>query len=237
MSPELEKFPGLDLSRRARSVLARNQITSTEALVRLNARELQDRPGVGKATMKQILDALAEADLELADDPWAPYVCVRGKETGDVSLITFYLCPSCRTEYEDRAFRGAPPEWIGAQLVEGYCGHCNGKRPDISGTQWLVCGICERIVRGISRGVTAQEYVKEVWQEEIAARVPQTMLEETDPPELRPQGRRSEAKRDSIADFTAFNSDRSALFGFEVKSGRKAASKGIGIGADGNVPA
>jgi hypothetical protein len=234
MFPEMEIFLGLDLPPRAAAALMRNQITSTEALVRLNARELRALPGVGPGTMQMILDALAGADLVLADDPWAPYACVRhGMRGGDVSLATFFLCAPCRDLFVMGAFSGEEPAWIGTQLVEGYCGHCNRPRLDIRATQWLLCGICERVVRSIGRGLAAAKYVMQVWEQNIAGTVPQTILVETDPPELRSQGRRSEAIRDSMPDFTGFNSDEpdTPLFGFELKSGKSAASTSGGVGS------
>jgi Helix-hairpin-helix domain len=66
MLPGQDIFAGLTLPPRACAALARNQITSTEALLSLNARELRALPGVGAGTIKQILDALAVADLALA---------------------------------------------------------------------------------------------------------------------------------------------------------------------------
>jgi hypothetical protein len=72
----------------------------------------------------------------------------------------------------------------------------------------------------------------DVWNESIASSVPRMMLTETDPPELRTQGRRSEATRDSMADFTGFDKNQlgKPCFGFELKSGKSAASTGAGIG-------
>jgi hypothetical protein len=234
MFPELQMFPGLDLPPRAQAALTRNQILSTEALLSLNARELRALPGVGQGTFQQVLDALAGADLVLADDPWAPYACVRhGGRTGDVSLATFFLCPDCCDQYANGAFSSVEPAWIGTERVAGYCGHCNRPRSDIRATQWLLCGICERVVRSIGRGLAAASYVMQVWEQSIASEVPHIELVETDPPELRPRGRRSEGSRDSIPDFTGFGDNRLGmpLFGFELKSGKSAASARGGIGS------
>ena len=233
MFPELEIFPGLALPRLAVAALIRNQITSTEALLSLNARELRALPGVGSATMQQISDALAEADLVLAEDSWAPYACVRhGGRSGDVNLATFFLCPACRNKYADGAFSSEAPAWIGAELIEGYCGHCNRPRSDLRITQWLLCSICERVVRSIGRGLAAARYVMQVWEQIIARNVPQVVLVETDPPELRPRGRRSEGSGNSVADFIGFSNDQfnTPLFGLELKSGKSAASASSGIG-------
>jgi hypothetical protein len=233
MFPDLEMFPGLNLPRRVIAALVRNQITSTEALVSLNARQLRALPGVGPGTMDQIIDALAEAGLVLAEDPWAPYACVRhGGQGSDVSLATFFLCGACRELYAIGAFSNEEPAWVGTQSIEGYCGHCNTLRSDIRVTQWFLCGVCERVVRSIGRGLAAARYVMEVWERDIASSVPRIVLKETDPPELRPQGRRSEAIRDSIADFTGFSTGQAGtpLFGFELKSGKSAASANGGIG-------
>jgi hypothetical protein len=72
----------------------------------------------------------------------------------------------------------------------------------------------------------------QVWEQSIAPYVPQIVLEETDPPELRPRGRRSDANRISLADFTGYSSNQpaTALLGFELKSGKSAASTDGGIG-------
>jgi Bacterial RNA polymerase, alpha chain C terminal domain len=119
-------FTGLDLPSRAGSALTRNGITTADALLRLSARELRALPGVGPSTVNQVLDALAAADLVLAEDPWAPYVCARdSRQASDADLATFFLCALCTTQYANGAFSGAQPEWRGTQLIEGYCGHCN----------------------------------------------------------------------------------------------------------------
>lgn len=227
-------FPELNLPSRAEVALMRNSITSTEALLELNDRELRALPGIGSGAAQQILDALADADLELAEDPWAPYACVRhGMRSGDVSLATFFLCPDCCNQYADGAFNGEEPAWVGSELIDGYCGHCNGRSYDIRAFQWLLCGICERIVRSIGRGLAAAKHVRQVWEQDIADALPQIALAETDPPELRPSGRRSGASpRESLADSTALSSNRlrTPLFGLELKSGKSAASASGGIG-------
>lgn len=47
-------------------------------------------------TLSLILDALAEADVVLADDSWAAYVCVRhGEQATDAGLAGFFLCTKC----------------------------------------------------------------------------------------------------------------------------------------------
>jgi hypothetical protein len=226
-------FTGLDLPSRAGSALTRNGITNADTLVSLNARELRALPGVGPSTVNQVLDALAAADLVLAEDPWAPYVCARdSRQASDVDLATFFLCALCATQYANGAFSGAQPEWQGTQLIEGYCGHCNKLRSDISVVQWLLCGVCERVVRSIGRGRAAARYVVQVWEQSIASQVSQIVLRETDPPELRPRGRRSDPDRKSLADFTGFSIHKpgTALFGLELKSGKNAAAASGGIG-------
>jgi hypothetical protein len=72
-----------------------------------------------------------------------------------------------------------------------------------------------------------------VWEERISPLVPHIMLTETDPPELRPRGQRSDPQRKVLADFTGFSAEQpeTALFGFELKTGRKAVSVNDGIGA------
>src|SRR5262249_2840542 len=157
--PGMEPFPGLDLPPRAAAALIRNGITTVAALVSLNIRELRALRGIGSGTESLILDALAEAHLVLADDPWEPYACVRhGGHGADVDLATFFLCPPCRDQYANGAFHGEPPTWLGSQRIDGYCGHCNLPRNDIAVTQWLLCGVCERVVRSIGRGLPAARY-------------------------------------------------------------------------------
>ena len=113
MFSEQDVFAELTLPPRAFAALTRNQITSTEALLSLNARQLRALPGVGSGIMRQILEALAEADLPLAEDILAPYTCVRrGERSSDVSLATFFLCPDCCTRYADGAFSGHVPQIV-----------------------------------------------------------------------------------------------------------------------------
>jgi hypothetical protein len=226
-------FPGLDLPPRVVTALSRNGITSADTLVQLNVRELRALSGVGAGTVNVILSALEEADLALATDPWASYMCVRhGTQRADAGLTTFFLCARCRGRYADDAFSGAPPEWLATEAIEGYCAHCNEQRSDISIVQWHLCGRCERIVRSIGRGLAASKYVIRRWDESIAAHVPHIVLKETDPPELRSEGWGTDIGRKVLADFTGFSTDQPgrALFGFELKTGRKAASASGGIG-------
>lgn len=226
-------FLGLPLPPRAVSALVRNGITTVAELLQLNIRELKALPGVGPGTLSLVLNALADADLTLTADPWAQYVCVRhGQQAGDVGLATFFLCQGCQIEYSNRAFNGAQPEWLSSEKVEGYCGHCNEAKTDISVVQWNLCAVCSRVVRSIGRSLAASNYTTRVWNEYVAPYVPTIELIETDPPELRAARRGSESDRESLPDFVGFSRDEPGrpLFGLELKSGKKAASAKSGVG-------
>ncbi|MEU4775300.1 hypothetical protein [Micromonospora sp. NPDC023644] len=177
-----------------------------------------------------ILTALVQSELSLAVDPWAPYVCARHNEqAGDAALAGFFLCVSCRDRYSTRAFSGKAPEWVSGEVVDGYCGHCNERYDDIRLAQWFLCNICERVLRSIGRGIASAKYVHQVWEQAIPAAALGLTLVETDPPQLRPRGRRTDADRISLPDFTLY-SGSAPVAGFELKSGKKAATRTGGIG-------
>jgi hypothetical protein len=216
--------------RRVLAPLAANGITATEQLTALNPRELRGLPGVGAKTVLAIQDLLGRHGLSLAFDPWGPKVCARHGDPGaDVALASFFLCSQCRADFSAKAFSDADPQWISAETIEGYCGHCNRQRDDLRVTQWYLCAWCERVVRSIGRGIVAARYVVETWNEQVAPRLPHLILLETDPPQLQPRSKKTIADKVSAADFTAIDESGDAAFGFELKSGKKAVAGG-GVG-------
>lgn len=85
-------------------------INTVEELACWNRRELGSIPGVGDKSLDRIEEAFEEVGLALADDPLAPYVCVReGRAAWDVRLCSFHLCESCVAGWTVSAFRGEPP--------------------------------------------------------------------------------------------------------------------------------
>ncbi len=68
----------LGLSRRSLGILERAGISDIGGLCALNARELRGLHGLGEKSLGEIVDALAGPGLgQLADDPYAPFVCAR----------------------------------------------------------------------------------------------------------------------------------------------------------------
>jgi hypothetical protein len=180
-----------------------------------------------------ILEALEKADRTLASDPWAPYVCARHREqAGDAMLAGFFLCDDCRSEYSTKALGSAPPEWVSDEAVDGYCGHCNSQRTDIRYSQWHLCGVCERVLRSIGRGIASAKYVFEVWEHQIFTPAMGLRLVESDPPQLRPPGKRSDVTREVKPDFELVLLESGAtVAGFETKTGKNPAARGGGIGS------
>lgn len=223
----------LGLPRRALTPLQANGIGSVDDLIALNARELRLLPGVGPGTVAAILDALAAVDMALASDPWAPYVCARHAEpAADADLAGFFLCDRCRSEYSILALHTTAPEWVSQEPILGYCAHCNEHKSNVRHTQWHLCGVCERVLRSIGRGIASAKYVHEVWRDTVHPIVGDTLrMTETDPPELRTRGRRSDSTRVPLPDFTIIGEGSDdAVGGVELKTGKSAVAGG-GIGA------
>jgi hypothetical protein len=147
-----------------------------------------------------------------------------------VGLAGFFLCDECREEYCFKAFSGIAPEWVSREAVDGHCGHCNEPHTNLRLTQWFLCGVCERVLRSIGRGLASVKYVFDAWEAEELEAQTGLRLRETDPPQLRPRGRRSDLSRISQPDFTLFDYKGYPIAGFELKSGKKAAARGDGIG-------
>lgn len=211
--------------------LAASGIRDVEQLLGLNIRELRALPGIGPGTVERIRAALQHRGLELTADPWAAYICARhGEPAGDVALATFFLCSRCRDDFITLAFSATDPCWTGRTDITGYCGHCNRLVDDVRDSQWLLCGVCERVVRSIGRGLVAARSVLDAWDAQIAPVVPGVILTETDPPHLQPRNKETIAAKVSTADFTVTDDAGSPLFGLELKSGKKPVAGG-GVGA------
>ncbi|MFC9228481.1 helix-hairpin-helix domain-containing protein [Streptomyces decoyicus] len=209
--------------------LLQAQITSIDQLLKLNARELLLRPKIGSGTVSKIVAALEEAGLSLAVDPYAAYECAReSKLARDAELRSYFLCDSCRDAYAQLAFGDRRPEWVSDERIEGYCGHCNELR-EVRLSQWFLCGTCDRVVRSLGRGLASAKFVQASWAE-VFRDVPGLSLNETDPVELRPRGKRSDVDRVATADFVADHPSGETMLGIELKSGRSAVAGG-GIGS------
>jgi hypothetical protein len=220
----------LSVPRRVTHVLDRAGITSLPDLLDFSERSLRALPGVGDGTVTAVRAALAERGLALAPDRWAAYICARdGTRAADVGLAGFFLCGRCRAEYSAEALNGAAPEWTSGEAVGGNCGHCNEVRGDVRFTQWLLCGVCERVLRSLGRGLASVRYVVKTWAAENIEQLTGLRLVETDPPRLRPRGRSTDSGRRAMPDFTLFDKGGVAVAGFELKSGKKAA-RGGGVG-------
>ncbi|MBB2943277.1 hypothetical protein FB565_002990 [Actinoplanes lutulentus] len=223
----------LDISMppRVAAALRRAGITSTAGLLRLSERELRALRGVGGKTATQLMAVLDGAGMRLAPDAWGAYTCARdSKPASDAGLAGFFLCDTCRNEYSVRAFGGKDPEWVSREDIEGNCGHCNESYRDLRLTQWFLCGVCERVLRSIGRGLASAKYVLETWKAENIEEQTGLRLRETDPPQLRPRGRRTDLDRVSNPDFTLYDQNDVPVAGFELKSGKKAAARGDGVG-------
>jgi len=211
----------LDLPVRIRTVLAAHRIAETEDLAQLTPRELGGVKGIGSKSVAMIREALAEVGLELAFDPLGPYQCVRhGQEAWDAALRSFFLCDGCATQFQNRAFSAANAEYLGPPMA-GHCSHCNRPGEAIRIRQWFLCGTCDRVVRSIGRGIAANAYLLNWWEEKAAGRLPGLNLSMTDPPELRPYSHARTEARVARVDFTcAHSASGVASFGLELKTGR-----------------
>lgn len=210
----------LGLSRRIRTILANNGITDSDELTELTERELLGLSGFGPSCLTDLSEALERGGLALAEDEFAPYVCVRhGKAAWDVTLADLFLCDECAGKWQERAFYGVEPEYVGSAL-EGYCVSCN-RSTEVRMRQWLLCGNCERVARSIGRGVAAERFLLGQWSELIEPHAGHLELTQTDEPILR--GRREgAASKVAAIDFAVRdrNEDEDVL-GFELKTGKK----------------
>jgi hypothetical protein len=209
---------GLGLSSQVTRILEANGITDPERLTALNERELRGFAGIGAKKLTEIVAALDVAGLSLAEDAFAPYVCVReGRAAWDVNLADLFLCDQCADDWQGVAFSGAEAEYVGAS-VSGYCVSCNQLR-DVRLRQWKLCGNCERVARSIGRGVAAEYYLGETWRQLGISR--RFDLRQTDNPTLRAYRRDRAKEKVAAIDFVV--RDRQAkedVFGFELKTGK-----------------
>lgn len=201
-------------------VLERNGIRDTASLVALSERELLALPRFGWGCMNEVYAVLRSAGLELAEDPYAPYVCAReGKTARDANLASFFLCDECAVAWQTEAFDGLEPEYVGGR-VRGYCVNCNVDRPDVRLRQWILCGNCERVARSIGRSAVAERYVAERWAAVVTPVAQDLVLKSTDVPMLRRGPRGASMVKRSAIDFVAENPSCKPVFGFEMKTGR-----------------
>lgn len=208
----------LGLSPRVLGVLERGGINDDGALLELNERELLAISGFGPSCLVAVTEALEAAGLSLAEDEFAPYVCVRhGRPAWDTSLADLFLCDECAGKWQEVAFAGTEAEYVGAAL-EGYCVSCNELK-EVRLRQWLLCGNCERVARSIGRGVAAERFLGQQW--EVLGIAERLELRQTDEPTLR--GRRDDAPAKVAAiDFVVRDAvDERDVFGFELKTGKK----------------
>lgn len=203
-----------------RNLLRTKGITDSDELTALNERELVGLGGFGPKRLAQVKEALDDAGLTLADDEFAPYMCVRdGRLAWDVSLADLFLCDECAAVWQAEAFYDTEPEYVGSAL-EGYCISCNQRKP-VNLRQWFLCGNCERVARSIGRGVAAERYLREQWRDLVLPEAPHLELTQLDEPRLR--GRRGGAPPKVAAidfDVRDTNAD-DHVFGFELKTGKK----------------
>lgn len=213
---------------RYESLLRRVGLSEVEVLTEFNKRELQAFPGIGPKAVAAIESAVSRLNLHLAQDEWLPYTCARdGRETWDTTLSSFFLCDPCADTFRTTVFNDVGEAYLGAP-IEGYCDHCNSKK-SVRLRQWLLCGVCYRVLKSIGRGVAAARFFREFWTESISGVQPDLELIETDPPELRRRDGKDD--RQSKFDFVARDRDSQKLrFGFELKAGRSHLGRG-GIGS------
>lgn len=222
---------GLGLTRRVRGLLAAHGIDSVEALIAFNARELLHLDRVGEGAVREIAEALAGAGLSLAEDPYAPHICVReGKPRGDARLANFFLCDGCARRWADEAFDGEPPVYAGSE-VDGFCCYCNAWSQHVRLFQWFLCGVCERVLRSIGRSLVSAQAFANNWDDQIAPQVPHLYLREIDAPSPRRRTRVLIQEKVATVDFEVSErrSDE-AVFGIELKTGTSHIGRG-GVGS------
>ena len=180
----------LGLSRRVLTILTNNGIRDIDELTALNERQLLGFSGFGPACLTDLSEALDRGGLALADDQFAPYICVRdGRPGWDVNLADLFLCDECAVKWQAEAFYGDGPEYVGS-ADQGYCVSCN-RSIEIRLRQWLLCGNCDRVARSIGKGVAAQRFLLGQWHELIQPRARHLQLRQIDEPLLRGQQRKN----------------------------------------------
>lgn len=224
-------FHGLALSKRTARVLRDAGIADVNALIRRNERELLAVPGFGRGSMTEVYEALAAGGYELAEDPFAAYLCARhGERSWDTNLSNLFLCDDCTVEWLANAFAGAPPAYVGVP-TGGYCLNCNVDRPDVALRQWFLCGTCERVARSIGRSVVAERFVDEQWDTLVVPHAADLVLAGVDRPTLRRRGRDDSKSKHAEIDFVARGATGVPVFGFELKTGKSHISGRAAVGA------
>jgi hypothetical protein len=209
----------------------RRTVTDVETLIQHNERELLALSGFGRGSMTDVYRGLEAAGSELAEDPFAAYVCARhGDRSWDTNLANLFLCGDCAADWTAGAFDGEPPAYVGPP-AGGYCLNCNVKRPDVALRQWFLCGTCERVARSIGRSVVAERFVAEQWDELVVPHAPTLVLEGTDAPTLRRRGKQDSKNKHAEIDFVARDGDGEPAFGFELKTGKSYISGAAAVGA------
>jgi hypothetical protein len=221
----------LGLGNRTVGILGAAQIHDVAALVKHNQRELLALRGFGPSSLSEVCAALARAGLELAEDPFAAYVCARhGDRSWDTNLANLFLCDDCAAEWMANAFGDEPPAYVGP-ATGGYCLNCNVNRADVALRQWFLCGTCERVARSIGRSVVSERFVGEQWDELIVPHSPMFALEATDAPTLRRRSRGDSKRKRAEIDFVARYEKDEPAFGFELKTGKSHVSGHAAVGA------
>ncbi len=220
----------LALPGRLARILDANGLTTLEALLGQNERELLALPGVGPGSLRALLDALGDRGLFLAVDPWAPYECARhGAAQWDVTLCTHFLCEECSNSFTADSFGGEQPIFVGSPHV-GHCSHCN-LILEIRIRQWLLCTWCDRVLRSLGRSIASSRFIVDTWAETIAPHVPAIELREVDEPRLVRRNAATIAAKVASADFEGVDIDTGELlFAIELKTG-KSYITGDAIGA------
>ena len=208
----------IGLSKSIISKLKGASILSVDDLVELCERELQVIKGIGPKSVEDIKSRLSMAGISLAEDPYPRLSCARhDKERNDARLRGYYLCSSCMEEYQTGAFNDTPPIFqISLPSNSFFCTHCNEKK-QVDIYQWIVCDVCDRVVRSIGRSRAASMGVQGWWTA-LKSQHPQLpKIIESDPPVQRSI---HVENTESKLDFEWIASNGSILFGAEVKTGR-----------------
>ena len=204
---------GKSLTRRLKAA----EVTTLSELAELNRREIQAIHGIGEKTVDKIEQAADKVGIELADDPLAPYQCVReGRAAWDVGLRSFFLCKKCVTEWTERAFSSESPAY-NKVLLSGTCQNCNRRCEHLRLAQWFLCGNCERVARSIGRSVTAEKYVANRFEELF--RGTSLRIVELDPPVLRARDAQAPETKTATIDFAVYDGEQE-IAGIELKTGR-----------------
>lgn len=211
-----KKLAELQISSSTVKKLSQASVGTVQDLVALSEREVQAIQGIGAKSLLEIQAALNSLGLELAEDPYGKLLFARhGKKRTDTRLRSYFLCEQCGNGFRTLALNNTAPAFM-MRMTDGpfYCSHCN-KTKTLYLHQWLVCDICDRVLRSIGRGIEANKSVLEWWEKQRANDLSLPRLVETDPPNLRPFGDRGNA---SSLDLTAKIGAVTTPFGVELKT-------------------